>query len=81
MIATADNNWSLYPLDEVLFQAILTLNLMRSSRIDPLISAWEAACGEFDMNATSIVPAGTKVVIHEMPNERGSWDAHGVEGF
>ena len=33
------------------------------------------------MNATPKAPAGTKVVIHEKPNERSSWNAHGVEGF
>jgi hypothetical protein len=37
--------------------------------------------GTFDYNRTSLAPPGTKILIHEKPNQRRSWDPHGVEGW
>jgi hypothetical protein len=37
--------------------------------------------GTFDYNRTPLAPPGTKILIHEKPNQRRSWDPHGVEGW
>jgi hypothetical protein len=62
-------------------QAELTLNLMRACATNPKISAWEGLCGKFDLNATPIAPLGTKVVVHNKPNDRESWGVHGEKAF
>ena len=67
--------------EELIGQAELTLNLMRASPTNPSISAWEHLCGHFDINATPIAPLGTKVMVHDTPEKRGSWQAHGQVGF
>ena len=61
--------------------AATTLNLMRPSRINPKLSAYEILNGVFDYNKTPIAPPGCKVVVHEPPNKRGKWDIHGVDGW
>ena len=62
-------------------QAVITLNLMRASRIHPKLSAYSCINGEFDYNKTPLAPAGTKVLVHEKPKQRGSWDDHGIQGW
>lgn len=62
-------------------QIVLTMNLMRPSRINPLISAYTQIHGEFDYNKTPIAPVGCKVLVHDRTNERASWDNHGSPGF
>ena len=61
--------------------AVTTLNLMRPSRIDPKLSAYEMHNGVFNYNKTPIAPPGCKVIVHEPPNKRGTWDIHGVDGW
>ena len=80
-LSTADKNFPLELWDELVPQAEITLNLMRTCRSNPAISAFEAVRGPFDINKTPIAPAGTRVVVHVKPLIRASWDAHGVEGF
>jgi len=50
-------------------QAILTLNLLCSSRINPNLSAHAQLHGAFDFNSTPLAPPGTEVLIHEKPSE------------
>jgi hypothetical protein len=59
------------------FPTKITLNLLRQSRVNPKISAQEAINGKFDFNATPLAPPGSKVVIHEKPGQRNSWDPTG----
>jgi hypothetical protein len=37
--------------------------------------------GNFDFNKTPMAPPGTKVILHEKPQQRKSWDPHGAEGW
>jgi hypothetical protein len=57
------------------------MNLMRPSRINPLISAYTQIHGEFGYNKTPIAPDCKKVLVHDRTNERASWDNHGSPGF
>ena len=54
------NCWSLL-LDE----AVLTLNLLRLSRINTAIFAYTHIHGVFDFNKTPLAPAGCKVIVHD----------------
>jgi hypothetical protein len=74
----------LFPLHlwcRLLPQATATLNLLRSSRINPRLSAEENLNGTFDFNRTPLAPLGTKVLLHETPDQRRTWAPHGVEGW
>jgi hypothetical protein len=80
-LGTTDKNFPLHLWDRILPQAITTLNLLRSSRLNPRLSAEEHLNGTFDFNRTPLAPLGTKVIIHEKPSERRSWAPHGLDGW
>ena len=37
--------------------------------------------GQFDFNKTPMAPPGTRILIHEKPGQRASWDPHGAKGW
>jgi hypothetical protein len=80
-LATCDPDFPVAEWDRLLFQAKLTLNLLRSSRVNPRLSAHAYLFGNFDFNKTSLASPGTKVVVHLKPDQRASWAYHGEEGW
>ena len=52
--------------------AVITMNMLRPSRINPLFSAYTQVHGIFNFNKTPLAPAGCKVIIHDCTNERPS---------
>ena len=67
--------------DRFLPQAELTLNMLRGSRINPKLSAYEAIYGGYDFNRTPIAPPGTRVLVHDKPSMRESWAPHASRGW
>ena len=67
--------------DQLLPQALMTLNLLRTSRINPRLLAWSQVHGVFDFNRTPLAPPGTRVLVHEKPTLRGTWSPHAVDGW
>ena len=80
-LCTVDANFPLHLWDRLLPQACITLNLLRTSRINPKLSAYAQVYGNFDFNRTPLAPPGTKAIIHEKPSQRKSWDKHGQLGW
>ena len=66
-----ENEW-----DRLIPQAELTLNLIRSSRINSRLSAEEQMNGTFNYNKTPLAPQKIKVLAYEMPSHRTSWGEH-----
>ena len=64
-LCTVDKDFPLQLWDTILPQAELSLNMLRGSRLDPRISAWEQLHGKYDFNAHPIVPLGMRIVLHE----------------
>ena len=81
ILATADDGFPLHLWDRLIFQANLTLNLLRGSRLNPALSAWAQIFGHYDYNRTPIAPLGTHVLAHENASTRLSWGAHAQEGW
>ena len=79
-LALCDPKFPVAEWDRLLEQAVLTLNLLRTSRVNPRLSSHAYLFGNFDFNKTPLAPPGTKVVVHEKPRQRASWDFHGVNG-
>ena len=50
--------------DKIVPQCIMTLNLLRKSRINPKLSAYSQMEGAFYFNKTPLAPVGTKVIVH-----------------
>jgi hypothetical protein len=62
-------------------QAELTVNLLRSSKLDPTKSALEFLNGPFNYGATPMGPPGSRIIAHAKGATRRSWDFRGIEGF
>jgi hypothetical protein len=76
-----DSNFPVSEWDRILFQVKLTLNLLRSSRVNPKLSAYAYLNGNFDFNKTPLAPPGTKVIVHLKPDQQASCAYHGEEGW
>lgn len=63
-------------------QAEITLNLMRLCPWDHSMSAWEGLHGRpWNWDAHPMGPIGSKVVMHEYPASRGSWQPSGTVAY
>jgi hypothetical protein len=72
MLCSTDTQFPIHLLDRLIPQAVITLNLLRQSRIKPKLSAHAQLNGLFDYNKTPLAPPGTKVIINEKVDHRGS---------
>jgi hypothetical protein len=80
-LCSVDPNFPLKLWDKLLPKATIMLNLLRKSRINPRMSAYAQLNGDFDFNRMPLTPPGTRVIAHEKPDQRSSWDPHGVDGY
>ena len=80
-LCSVDSRFPLDLWDRLLPQTTLTLNLLRSSRIHPSLSAYASLYGNFDFNRTPLAPVGTKIVAHTNAADRTSFGVHGRTGW
>jgi hypothetical protein len=81
ILCGTDNTFPLRIWDKIIPQAVLTLNLLRASRLNPKNSAYAQIHGPFDYNKTPIAPLGYRVLVHVKPHLRGTWDPKAEDGF
>ena len=62
-------------------QAVITLNVLQPSGINPLISAYTQVHRIFDFNCTTFAPAGCKVIIHDSIDKQLLYTYHVSWGF
>ena len=80
-ICSTSTDFPLHLWDRLIPQSAITLNMLRGSRLNPKLSAYEQVFGVFDNNRTPLAPPGIKVQVHVKPDQRGSWSAHSENGF
>jgi hypothetical protein len=80
-LCSTDKTFPLHLWDELLLQALLTLNLLRTSRINPKLFAHAQMHGFLNFNKTPIATPGIRVLVHENPSMRGTWTPHAVDGW
>ena len=76
-----DPNFPIKQWDRLIEQATLTLNLLRSSRLNPKLSAQAFLFGPFDFTSTPLAPPGTRVIAHNKPSQRKSWAPRGEDAW
>ena len=73
-LCATDENWPLQLWDQLTHQATITLNLLRTPRIDPTKSAHETIHGaKYDWDKHPMTPPGTRAIVYEAPDSRASW--------
>ena len=77
---SADPHFPISQWHKFLEQATLTLNSLRTSRMNLLRSYHADLFGDFDFNKTPLAPPGTRALMCEDPDTRESWAPHVKEG-
>jgi hypothetical protein len=80
-LATVDPDFPVHLWDRLLPQAEITLNLLRASRLHPQLSTAVHYYVLIDSNKTAFGPPGCKIIAHEKPAQRCTWEAHGQPGW
>jgi hypothetical protein len=80
-LCSTDKAFPRHLWDRLLPQTILTLNMLRTSRINPKIFAATHLDQQYEYNRVPMAPPGTIIIAHEMPNHRHTWASHGKDGW
>ena len=81
MLATTNRDFPLQLWDRLAPQVQDTLNLIRASRINPNILAYEALNGPYNWDRYPLAPPGCKAIIYKAPAVRGSWASRGTDAW
>ena len=80
-LCTAHKNFPLNNWYSLLPQAVITLNLLRTFRLNPKLSTHAPLNGLYNFNATPMAPPGSMILVHKKPALRGTWAAHAVNAW
>jgi hypothetical protein len=80
-LSSVDPTFPLHLWDILSPQAEITLNLLRTSRLHPQLSAAAHFHGLMDYNKTAFAPPVCKIIAHEKPGKRRTWAPHGKHGY
>ena len=69
-----DEDFPMHLWDRTIQQGKATLNMLRGSRINPKLSAYQQLNGRYDYNRTPMAPPGIRVLAHVKSKVRGTWD-------
>jgi hypothetical protein len=71
-LCTLDDSFPMHTWDKLIPQAEKTLNMLRTSKINPMISAHDQIYGAHSFLATPMAPPGIRVIVHRA--NKLSWD-------
>jgi hypothetical protein len=80
-ISSFDPVFPLHLWERLLSKAEITLNLLRTSRLHPQLSAAAHFHGLVDYNKSAFAPPGCKIIAHAKPGKRRTRDPHGQHGY
>ena len=81
-LCTTDTNFPLQLWDQLTVQACITLNLIRTSRIDTCKSEYHQLNGHrYNWNKHPMAPPGTRVLLLIDPTTRSSWGTRGIDAW
>jgi hypothetical protein len=78
---SVDPDFPMHLWDRLLPQAEITLNLLRTSRLHPQLSAAARFHGQIDYNKTVFAPPGCNIIAHEKPSQRRTWAPLSQPGY
>jgi hypothetical protein len=80
VLCSTDKSFPMHLCDRLLPQAAITLNMLRTSRINPKLSAATHIFGQYDFNRAPMAPPGKIIIAHETPDRRSTWAPRGLDG-
>jgi hypothetical protein len=76
-LCSTDKYFPMHLWDRILPQVVITVNMLRTSRLNPKLSAATHIFGQYDFNRAPMAPLGTRSIAHETPGRRRTWTPHG----
>jgi hypothetical protein len=80
-LCSTDKSFPMHLWDRILPQAVITLNMLRTSIINPKLSSATHLFGKYDLNRAPMAPPGTRIIAHETPARIRTWAPHGQDGW
>jgi hypothetical protein len=80
-LCSTDKSFPMHLWDRLLPQAVMTLNMLRTSRTNPKLSSATHIFGQYDFNRAPMAPPGTRTIAHDTPGRRRTWAPHGQDGW
>eukprot|EP00804_Cyclotella_cryptica_P024589 CCRYP_001603-RA/>CCRYP_001603-RA protein AED:0.24 eAED:0.18 QI:0/0/0/1/1/1/2/0/837 len=80
-LCSTDRDFPSQLWDKLLQQAQDSLNMLRTSRIDPTKSAYEILEGPHDFNRNPWAPPGCRAILHKPATTRTSWGPRGTDAW
>jgi hypothetical protein len=80
-ICSTDKAFPMHLWYRLLPQAVIKLNMLCISRINPKLSSSTHIDGQYDYNRAPKAPLGIRIITHETPNRRRTWAPHGQDGW
>jgi hypothetical protein len=80
-LCSTEKSFPMHLWDRLLTQAFMTLTMLRTSRLNPKLSAAMHIFGQYDFNRAPMAPPGTRIIAHETPSRRSTWAPHGLDGW
>jgi hypothetical protein len=78
-LCSTEKSFPMHLWDRLLPQEVITLNMLRTSIINPKLSAATHIYAQYDFNRAPMASPGTRIIAHETPNRRRTWDPHGQD--
>ncbi len=80
-LCTTDKQFPIQLWDQLLEQGQDTLNMLRTSHIHPHLSAYTTLEGVHDFNPMQLAPPGTRAIVYEPMETRGTWAPRGSDAW
>jgi hypothetical protein len=80
-LSSVDPSFPMHLWDILLPQAEITLNLLRTSRLHPQLSAAAHYHGLMDYNKTAFSPPRCKIIARQKPGKQQTWAPYGQHGY
>ena len=81
VFSTTDPDFHISTWYRLLFQCLITLNLVCNARFNPDISVHSYLYAPYHFNRYPMALPGTHVVIHDKPGNHTPWGHHGISGW
>jgi hypothetical protein len=80
-LCSTDKSFPMHLWERLLRQEVITLYMLRISRINPKLSAATHIYGQYDFNRAPMAPPGARIIAHKTTNRRRTWAPHGQYGW
>jgi len=80
-MGTLDPNCPMQLWCQFIEQGQAMLNMFKTARVNPKLSAYDILEGQYNFDHTPIAPVGTKALVFMTPNKCNTWENHAIDAW